>query len=176
MTKANPTPEFSLEELARFLDVREETIPEGMRSRLAALLRTDPRLAEQLEQLEEMARDAGTEDLANALDQHQRFERWLAAEDLPGDVMTPEDYAELLRIAAARLARATPEERPKLLRVQTQLGRSYLQGLSMSLNGRDIPPEEVAAQLATFPPEVVMDFLRPFRRLLDQEQMGGAPA
>ncbi len=51
MTKANPTPEFSLEEIVRLLDVRQQ-IPEVMRPGLAAWLRTDPRLAEQLERLE----------------------------------------------------------------------------------------------------------------------------
>ncbi len=160
---------FTLEEIVQLLDVSHK-ISEDMRLRLAEWLRTDPRLANPFKQLEKMAKDARTDDLGDALDQHQRFERWLATADLPGDIMAPEEYAQLLSIAAARLERARAEERPNLRRVQSNLGRSYLKGLTVSLYGRDVTPQEFTAQLDTFPPEVVADFLRPFRSLLDQEE------
>ncbi len=106
--------------------------------------------------------------LWTAFNQHQRFERWLVAEDLPEELLAPEDYAELFRIAAARLERAEPEQKPLLLRAQKNLGRSCLKGLYVLFrSGQDVSPEVFAAQLATFPPEVAAAFLRPFRRFLD---------
>jgi hypothetical protein len=106
-------PLLSLEDLVQV--VCEGNVEGELQERIATVLRTDPRFAEQFEELETLTADAGAEDLWEGLERHQEFDRLLAVPDWddPAEVLNPHNYdfyevsyRKLLAVAEARLARA----------------------------------------------------------------------
>ncbi len=121
-----------LRDVAILLDGIE--IPDGTASRLAPFVREDPRLAEEIAELEQMAHDAGIdmqhrERFTTAYDDGQDFSKLLTAStwERPNDVLDPEvgfDVNVLLRIANARVARSSDPPTALLIEVQQKLERA----------------------------------------------------
>ena len=104
--------ELTLEDLAQI--VSGGNIEGDLQDRVAAVIRTDPRFAEQFEQLEALAADAAAEDLWDGFERNQEFDRLLETESWedPAEILNPEgsdlyevSYRKLLAIADARIAR-----------------------------------------------------------------------
>ena len=95
--------------------VCEGNIEGELQDRLAAVIRTDPRFAQQFEELEAMAAEIGAEDLWEGVERNQEFDRLLGAESWgdPAEILNPDggdlyevSYRKLIAVADARLARA----------------------------------------------------------------------
>ncbi len=145
--------ELTIRDVALLLDGVE--VPDGTAARLAPFLRDDPRLEDEIAELEQMAQDAGIgaqqpERFTTAYDNDRDFRRLLAAPEWerPDEVLDPDvgfDVGELLQIAAARSARSPnpllAEVRGKLERAAAekkaieQLVGGFLEGL-LRLPGR----------------------------------------
>ncbi len=120
---------LTLKEIAILLDGVE--VPDGTARRLAPFLRQDPRLADEIAELEQMAQDAGIraeqpERFTTAHDNDRDFRKLLTAPEWerPDEVLDPDvgfDIDELLRIAEARLARSP---NPLLGEVKQKLERA----------------------------------------------------
>ncbi len=121
--------ELTLKDIAILLDGDE--IPDATAARLAPFLREDPRLEEEIAELELLAQDAGmapdeSERFTNAYDNDQDFRKLLTAKSWqrPDEVLDPDvgiSLGELLAIAAARMARSP---NPLLAEVQQKLQRT----------------------------------------------------
>ena len=116
--KTEPT-KLTLEDLA--LIVSDGDIEGELQKRIANVIRSDSRFAEQFEQLEALAADAGTDDLWDGFERNREFDRLLEAESWndPAEVLNPDaselyevSYRRLLAIADARIART---EHPGLI-------------------------------------------------------------
>ncbi len=120
---------LTLEDIAILLDGVE--VPDGTARRLAPFLRQDPRLADEIAELKQMAQDAGIraeqpERFTTAYDNDRDFRKLLTAPEWerPDEVLDPDvgfDIDELLRIAEARLARSP---NPLLGEVKQKLERA----------------------------------------------------
>lgn len=120
---------LTLEDIAILLDGAE--VPDGTARRLAPFLRRDPRLADEIAELEQMAQDAGIraeqpERFTTAYDNDRDFRKLLTAPEWerPDEVLDPDvgfDIGELLRIAEARLERSP---NPLLGEVKQKLERA----------------------------------------------------
>ncbi len=121
---------LTLKDVAVLLDGVE--VPDGTAARLAPFLRNDPRLAEEIAELELMAQDAGIgrnqpERFTSAYDNDRDFRKLLTAPEWerPEEVLDADkgfDVEELLSIARARLERSAGglvgEGRSKLERIR----------------------------------------------------------
>ncbi len=138
MTEDSTTPELTRQDLVFLLDVdRDLEYEYENNERIAAYVRSDPRLAERIRELDQLAEDAGVESLDVAVQHLQELEALLAAET--GwvhpvevlDVIEPEiiDIEPILGIAEARLDRGDAEKKKlrevvgKLRRVQDHADR-----------------------------------------------------
>ncbi len=124
--------ELTLKDIAILLDGVE--IPDGTTGRLAPFLRDDPRLKDEIAELELLAQDAGIdskqpERFTSGYDNDQDFRRLLTAKvwDRPDEILDPDvgfDVGELLPIAEARLARSP---NPLLTEVHKKLERAAVE-------------------------------------------------
>lgn len=125
---------LTLEELAEVAD-GDALHTQERRDRLAHVICTDPRFAEQLERLEQLARDAGLGPewgsyRGVALEENEDFDRLLATDTWrdPAEVLDPDgdrgfSYDCLISIAKARAARA--EDPAVLEAVQERLEQAW---------------------------------------------------
>ena len=106
--------QLTLEDLAQI--VCEGNIEGELQVRVAAVIRTDPRFAQQFEALEAMAAEIGAEDLWEGVERNQEFDQLLEAEswenpteilNLDGGDLYEVSYRKLIAVADARLAKAT---------------------------------------------------------------------
>ncbi len=120
--------ELTLKDIAILLDGIE--VPDATAERLAPLLRDDPRLEDEVAELELLAQDASidpehSERFTTAYDNDQDFRKLLTAKswDQRDEIFDPDvgfSLGELLRIAEARLGRSPS---PLLTEVQQKLKR-----------------------------------------------------
>ncbi len=122
MNRPEEPPEaLTLLEVALLVEGHE--IPPASRRRLRRFHRADLRLKEPLGELEDLADDAGVEDLVDGFFYNQELDRLLAADEWahPAEVLDPHgdigiSYPELLAIADARVVRPHAEERISAVR------------------------------------------------------------
>ncbi len=121
--------ELTLKDVAILLDGVE--VPDATAARFAPFLREDPRLEDEIAELQLMAQDAGIhprqpERFTTAYDNDRDFRRLLtaAAWERPDEILDPDEgfsVSELLRIAKARFSRSP---NPLLEEVQGKLERA----------------------------------------------------
>ena len=132
--EAEPT--LTLEDLAQI--VCEGNIEGELQNRVATVIRTDPRFAEQFEELEALATEIDAEDLWEGLERNQEFGRLLEAESWEDavEVLNPDgrdlyevSYRNLIAVADARLAKAVDDPAPiqvakdRLLQAEEKLAK-----------------------------------------------------
>jgi hypothetical protein len=131
--QAEPT--LTLEDLAQI--VCEGNVEGELQDRVAAVIRTDPRFAQQFEQLEAMATEIGAEDLWEGLERNQEFDRLLETESWkdPAEVLNPHgsdlyevSYRKLIAVTDVRLGKAADPApiqtvRDRLLRAEEKLAK-----------------------------------------------------
>ncbi len=130
-----PEATLTLEDLAQI--VCEGNIEGELQERVAAAIRTDPRFAQQFEELEAKAAEVGAEDLWEGLERNEEFDRLLAAESWedPAEILNPDgsdlyevSYRKLIAVADARIARAEDPApiqavKDRLLRAEEKLAK-----------------------------------------------------
>ena len=165
MTEARDQPrvELSLEELALLVDGLGDTISTETAQRLAAHLRTDPRVGDQIRTLEDLARQAGLRPgapggyLSAAVALQTALTLLVDTEDWehPADVLDPDSsvgipYEEMIRLARA-FEQDTPSER--MVAVRQRLEEALAAEMA-----EDALVERFVARLSELPPERA-DFL-----------------
>ncbi len=169
MTQDSNIPELTREDLVFLLDVdRDPEFEHQNYDRIAAWVRSDPRLAERIRELDQLAEDAGVDSLDVAVQHLQELEALLAAET--GwvhpvevlDVIEPEiiDVEPILGIAEARLDRGDVEDK-KLREVVGKLRKvqDHLERVGALLD-----------DLGKLPPDAQQHLLWPVARRLDEFQ------
>ena len=141
---------LTLEELADVAD-GDALHTQEARDRLARVIQTDPRFAEQLEHLEALARDAGVKRGSYrgiGLEENQDFDRLLADDGWrdPAEVLDPDgqrgfSYGRLIAIARARAARA--EDPSSLHAMRERLERARAASRGETAAGWDLAESEL---------------------------------
>ncbi len=164
---------LSLQDLANLLDA-DGGLDAAARSRLADLVRADPRCAPRLAELERLAADAGLgQELESALWLNRCFDRLLAAgawKD-PDEVLDVDDPQELhtrvlLRIADARAGRASDPS--AIVRVKERL-------LAAEVRAAEEPLKRFVLCLTALSPEGAERILELARQLLEYSREVAGP-
>ena len=124
--------DLDLEDIAMLAD--GSSISDETAKRFSPLVWTDSRLVEPLRELRQMAEDAGTTLLEDALSAHRDFER-LEAEswDHPADVLDVSvgiSYEELISLATARSGRTEGTDKERLIEMREGLQAAYEEHLA----------------------------------------------
>ncbi len=124
---SSPETALTLEEIATLADGTDAL--DNVAWKLAPLVRSHPRLAGPIAELEAMAQDARVAGLRDAVDLHHDFDRLAAAQwQHPAEVLDPDagiSYPELIAIASARAGKARGAERRRLLGIRERLELAY---------------------------------------------------
>ena len=162
-----PARRLTLDEVALIADGLSETLSDEGARCLAQVIRTDPRYAAEIEQLEALAREAGLrpEDslgylsAARALD--EALTALLAADGWkhPAEVLDPDGtrgipYAPLIRLARERERKAAGEERETILEVRQRLKEALA-----AETAEESILEQFLARLLELPPERAIPLL-----------------
>ncbi len=100
-------------------------IPDDTARRLAPLIRHDPRVAAEMDQLQQMADDANVARLADGLFTFEILETLLGATwETPRDVLDPNleiPYRELIEMSQAMARRSAESDKEPLIKIVTRL-------------------------------------------------------
>ncbi len=127
----------------------------------------DPRVAGHVRLLEEMAADAGIDELASAYELHCQLDELLAGKKTEMDFRGIEGCVEACRVIAARLARSeNQEERRNLRRLREALERDFAESVLIFFDQQNFTAAEFAGYLEEIP-DFARAFLRPFCRFFE---------